>query len=233
MPGSNITMLQLVAKGLEHLRDEVVFVGGCVAELYAKEPQLSDIRATQDVDCIIEIRSYKKLGDLEEELRKLKFSHDTSEGAPVCRWIYSGIKVDIMPTHPDVMGFSNRWYPDGIKNKIEAKLSDGNTIYILSPEYYLATKFEAHRDRGGDDLRTSHDFEDIIYVLDNNDSIANMIKGCPNIELRQYLMEQCALLLNNNNIIESIDCMLPINSQEERVHHLYDIIKTITSVETQ
>lgn len=224
-------MLQLVAKGLRHLRGEVVFVGGCVAELYAKEPELSDIRATQDVDCIIEISSYIKLEDLEEELRKLKFGHDTSEGAPVCRWIYGGIKVDIMPTRSDVMGFSNRWYPDGIKNKIEVKLPDDTHIYILSPEYYLATKFEAHRGRGGEDLRTSHDFEDIIYVLDNNDSITDVVNSCTNIELKEYLKEQCILLINNDNINESIDCMLPIYSQEEREHYIYDIIKNIASIE--
>lgn len=99
-------MLQLVANGLRHLKDEVVFVGGCVAELYAKEPEMSDIRATQDVDCIIEISSYMQLGDLEEELRKLNFGHDTSRGAPACRWIYGGIKIDIMPTHSDVICFS-------------------------------------------------------------------------------------------------------------------------------
>lgn len=231
MSSSNIIMLQLVANGLGHLRDEVVFVGGCVAELYAEEPELSDIRATQDVDCIIEISSYIKLGDLEEELRKLKFGHDTSEGAPVCRWIYGGIKVDVMPTHSDVMGFLNRWYPDGIKNKIETKLADGTNIYILSPEYYLATKFEAHRDRGGDDLRTSHDFEDIIYVLDNNDNVTDIVKSCTNTELKQYLKEQCTLLINNGNILESIDCMLPIDSQEERVHYIYEIIKNIASIE--
>lgn len=231
MPNNNIAMLQLVASGLGYLRDEVVFVGGCVAELYAETPELSDIRATLDVDCIIEMSSYLKLGDLEEELRKLKFGHDTSEGAPVCRWIYHGIKVDVMPTHPDVMGFSNRWYPDGIRNKIGAKLPDGTNIHILSPEYYLATKFEAHLDRGGFDLRASHDFEDIIYLLDNNDNMADTVKSCTNIELKQYLKGQCALLVNNDNIIESIDCMLPIGSDEERVHYVYGIIKNIASIE--
>lgn len=227
---SNIKMLQLVAKGLGHLRDEVVFVGGCVTELYAEEPELSDIRATQDVDCIIEISSYMKLETLEEELRKLKFKHDTSEGAPICRWTYNNIKVDVMPTHSDVMGFSNRWYPDGIKNKIEVGLPDGTNIYILSPEYYLATKFEAHQDRGGDNLRTSHDFEDIIYVLDNNGSVTDIVESCTNIELKRYLKEQCTLLTNNANIAESIDCMLPINSQEERIHYIHGIIKDISSV---
>ena len=35
MPGNNILMLQTVAGGLGELRDEMVFVGGAVAELYA------------------------------------------------------------------------------------------------------------------------------------------------------------------------------------------------------
>ena len=34
-----------------------------------------------------------RLGDLEQELRKLKFSHDTSKGAPIYRWIYDDVKV--------------------------------------------------------------------------------------------------------------------------------------------
>jgi len=227
MAVSNMEMLQLVAEGLRHLKDRVVFVGGCAAQLYAQYPELSDMRITQDVDCIVEISSYIQLEDLNEELRKLKFTHDTSKGAPICRWIYGGIKVDVMPTHSDVLGFSNLWYSDGIKNKIEDELPDGTKIYILSPEYYIATKFEAHRNRGGDDLRTSHDFEDIIYILDNNDSITDIIKTCTNTALKQYLKEQCILLINNDNIIESIACMLPIDSQEERIHHIYEIIKNI------
>lgn len=185
------------------------------------------------MDCIIEISTYTKLGYLEEELRKLKFGHDTSEGAPVCRWIYGGIKVDVMPAHSAVMGFSNRWYPDGIRSKIEVKLPDATNINILSPEYYLATKFEAHLNRGGDDLRTSHDFEDIIYVLDNNASATDIVKDCTNIELKQYLKEQCTLLINNGNILESIDCMLPIDSQEERVRYIYEILENISSIEIE
>ena len=37
MPGTNITMLQIVANGLGELKDEMVFVGGAVAELYAND----------------------------------------------------------------------------------------------------------------------------------------------------------------------------------------------------
>ncbi len=230
MPGTNIQMLQQVAAGLGALKDEVVFVGGSVAELYASEPELSDIRPTIDVDCVIEIRTYREYGQLEEELRRLGFRNDMSEGAPVCRWIYNGITVDVMPTDPDVIGFTNRWYPEGIRNKIEIVLPDTNSIYILSPEYYIATKFDAHHDRGGDDLRTSHDFEDIIYILDNNDNVTELIRNNSSIELKRYLKEQCTSLMDNENILESIECALPLGSEDERVDYIYEIISDIASV---
>ena len=72
MPGDNIDMLQIVADGLEELKDEIVFVGGAVAELYADDPASSDIRPTQDVDCTIELRTYREHTELEEELSDWK-----------------------------------------------------------------------------------------------------------------------------------------------------------------
>jgi len=66
MPSINIEMLQTVANGLEELNDEVVFVGGAVAELYADDPASSDIRSTLDVDCVIELSSRLDHAKLEE-----------------------------------------------------------------------------------------------------------------------------------------------------------------------
>lgn len=42
---------------------------------------------------------------------------------------------------------------------------------MLAPEYFLATKLEAFKSRGYVDPRQSHDFEDIVYVLENRNSI--------------------------------------------------------------
>jgi hypothetical protein len=69
MPGNNILMLQTVANGLGELKDEMVFVGGAVAELYADNPAASEIRPTIDVDCVIEISSRLEFARLEENLR--------------------------------------------------------------------------------------------------------------------------------------------------------------------
>jgi hypothetical protein len=149
MLSANIEMLQTVADGLSELKDEMVFVGGAVAELYANDPAASDIRPTTDVDCVIELSSKMAHAKLEEDLRTKGFAHDTSKGAPVCRRVYKGIKVDVMPADSKVLGFSNKWYPEGIDNKITKVLPDGNKIFVFPPEYYLAAKFEAHKDRGG------------------------------------------------------------------------------------
>lgn len=122
MPSTNIEMLQIVANGLGVLKDEMVFIGGSVAELYARNPATSDIRPTLDIDCVIELHSRTAHAQLEEDLRMIGFANDTSKDAPICRWIYQDIMVDVMPTDSDVLGFSNKWYEEGIANKITKTL---------------------------------------------------------------------------------------------------------------
>ena len=87
MPNSNIRKIHTIATGLGDLLDQVVFIGGAVAELYAFAPGASEIRITLDVDCVIEIRSRKAYYELEVILRSKGFSHDTSKDTPICRWI--------------------------------------------------------------------------------------------------------------------------------------------------
>ena len=230
MPSTNIIMLQTVANGLGELKDEMVFVGGAVAELYADNPAASEIRPTIDVDCVIEIRSRLQFAKMEENLRARGFKNDTSEGAPICRWIYKDIKVDVMPTDSDVLGFSNRWYEEGIEIKIQKMLPDGTDVFVFPPEYYLAAKFEAHNSRGGNDLRQSHDFEDIIYILDNCSNIVDNISASkPSV--KEYLKSECQKLLENPNITEGIETALPYGSGEESGDILGMTIREIAEIE--
>ena len=227
MPTDNLEMLQIVANGLGDLREEIVFVGGAVAELYADDPASSDIRPTQDVDCTIELSSYGEQTKLDEELRAKGFANDTSPGAPICRWIFQDIKVDVIPTHEDILGFNNQWYPGGAGNKIPKTLPDGTEIFVFSPEYYLAAKFEAHNDRGGNDLRQSHDFEDIIYILDNCTSILEDIRNADE-DVKKYLKDECNSLLGNNGLSEGIESALPYGSDSVRVEMILTLITDIS-----
>jgi hypothetical protein len=67
-----------------------------------------------------------------------------SENAPVCRWLVDSIKVDIMPTQEEILGFSNRWYLPAIKNADHIEIEKELTIRLVTPPYFLATKSERY-----------------------------------------------------------------------------------------
>lgn len=112
-----------------------------------------------------------------------------------------------MPTTDVAIGFQNKWYPDGFKNAIEYSIGEDESIQIqiLAPEYFLATKLEAFKSRGYSDPRQSQDFEDIVYVLENRDSIWAELAGCSEY-VKSYLIAEFGKLLSQKGIEEWIDC---------------------------
>jgi hypothetical protein len=102
--------LLTVAKCLGHLKEKTVFVGGMIRGLLITDPAAGAARPTDDVDLIVDVASYKAFTDLNEELRALGFNESIEEGAPICRWVVAGIRTDIMPIDPGILGFANVWY---------------------------------------------------------------------------------------------------------------------------
>ncbi len=225
---SNINMLHTVAQGLDYLLPHVVFVGGSVTELYATDSAATEVRPTDDVDCVIELVSYSKLNELEEKLRKLKFTNDT-ESDVICRWKYAGLLVDIMPDDEDILGFSNEWYKKGMPHTLNYAFADGTNIRYFESAYFLASKFVALNDRGGNDWRGSTDFEDIIYVLDNRTILLEELRAADK-EVRTFLKLECEKLVSKSNFVELIACSLPSNSGEERINHVIQIIHQISKM---
>jgi len=144
---TNIVRIKAVNNALQELRDYVVFVGGATISLYADRPVL-EVRPTDDIDVIVEILNYKQRQQLEERLREIGFLNDVESGV-ICRFKIKGITVDIMPTDDPSIGFKNKWYPKGYEDAENYTLDDGQTIRILTAPYYLATKLEAFKGRGG------------------------------------------------------------------------------------
>lgn len=200
---TNTVRIKAVANALDNLKEKVVFVGGATISLYP-DRQVFEVRPTDDVDVIIEILNYFDRAELEEKLRAIGFSHDIESGV-VCRYKIEGIVVDIMPTNDPSIGFTNIWYPDGFKEAINYVIDDRCSVKILSAPYFIATKLEAHKDRGEGDGRTSQDFEDIVYVLENRKSIWEEMNNSEE-SLRNYLRAEFQNLLNNSDILEWIDC---------------------------
>ena len=51
----SLRMIEEVASGLDDLNENVAFVGGAVAGLYADDPASEDARPTMDVDCVLQL----------------------------------------------------------------------------------------------------------------------------------------------------------------------------------
>ena len=66
-----------MAARLKRLLPEVVFVG-CTTGLLITDPAASPVRATDDVDVIVEVASYAEYARFSKRLRNLGFSEDSS-----------------------------------------------------------------------------------------------------------------------------------------------------------
>jgi predicted nucleotidyltransferase len=193
-PDPNLDRIELVAAALGPLRDQLVFVGGCAAGLLISDPAATPIRATLDVDLVVQVTALAAYHKVEKEFVKLGFTRDMTQDAPVCRWIYRNIEVDLMPTDEKILGFANRWYPLALETARSKTLPSGMSIRLINAPTFLGTKFEAFNGRGRGNLLGSHDLEDILNVIAGRSELIDELAGTPAI-LRRYLGDQCRALI--------------------------------------
>ena len=112
-----------------------------------------------------------------------------------------------MPTGVDVLGFTNEWYKRGFQHKWRISLDTLTSIDLLETPYFVATKLVATFNRGMADLRTSKDFEDIVYILRNR-SIALQEILATEGDIRTFLRDSFQYLLNLEIIDEAITTVL-------------------------
>ena len=93
----------------------------------------------------------------EEKLRKKGFKNASHDNV-ICRWICDEIILDIMPTDEKIFGFGNRWYKEALQNAVTHEIGSGIQIKSITAPYFIATKIEAFKTRGNNDLLVSHDF---------------------------------------------------------------------------
>lgn len=161
----NYEYLLLIADALGDLRNNVVFVGGCTAGLLLTDSAAEGIRATKDVDAIVEAATLRQYYELESRLPALGFVRDADSGV-ICRWrhVASAVLFDLMPIDPAVLGFSNRWYPEAARTATRVRLNERVEIRQIAAPAFIATKLEAFVNRGGGDFLSSHDLEDLSLI---------------------------------------------------------------------
>ena len=221
-------LLQGVVEKLSELSYKVVYVGGATTDLYRSDPAASPAGATEDVDIVVDVYHMSEYATtLRKQLIAIGGKEDDSEGAPRCRWIINQIQVDVMAPTAEVLGFSNRWYPQVLCTARPYTLEGGATILIPSAPLFLATKMEAFQDRGRGDFWASKDIEDIVAVLDGRPELVEEILKAP-ANLRSFIQKRLSTWLQQTDFEQAISAHLQgdLESQGraevilETLHHI-------------
>ncbi len=226
---ANIEMIKTVARKIAPMIEKVAFLGGATTGLLITDPAAVEIRPTLDVDIIVEILSRTEYYKLEDTLKSLGFKQSMKKDDPICRWLTGYIILDVMPTNEEILGFSNMWYSEALRNSVYIEIAKNFNVRVVTAPYFLATKIEAFYGRGKNDFLCSHDMEDIISIIDGRTELLDEIKKASNT-LRQFLAENFNKFLHNNAFIESISGnLLPDTASQARrpilVKRIENIIK--------
>jgi len=224
--GINIEIIGKVAEALEEINTEVIYVGGAVISLYATEKGSDIPRVTKDIDISVRVSTYSQMEELRLRLARKKI-FPTSSGNIMYRYAYQDILIDFIPFEETPLGPTNSWLKPGFKHSREIKVFN-TTIRILPASYFLATKWEAYRNRGSDP-RASHDFEDIIFVLNNHaDLVDDVAKS--EIKVIEFLKEMCHEIQSHASRDEIIECHLHPGSVVERRNLVLNKLQQISDV---
>ena len=205
------------ARLLLQLDEQFVFVGGIVAPLYFQRPEFTlHARPTIDVHCVVSMLSHAALQSLQNGMRRIGFSEGQEPGDPICRWRGHGLIVDVMSVGADVLGYTNRWYAAGWDSCMTVE-SDAGPIRILDYGHFLATKLEAHNNRSND-IRLSHDLEDVILTLAARDSLDSDRQLFSN-DVAEFLRQNFRNIFTGTDHLDIFPAYLPagMDAAEKRI----------------
>jgi hypothetical protein len=147
-----MALLVAIAQAMGPVCDQLVFVGGCATGLLVDDAGLMDVRPTEDVDAIVEVASLAGYHRLTDQLMQRGFKQTMADNTPPFRWYWNRMQLDLVPLDEKVLGFANPWYRVGFKAALVADVAQGLKLRHLSAPHFLATKFEAFKDRGQNDV---------------------------------------------------------------------------------
>lgn len=216
-------MLLAMARTLRHLNGRVVYVGGATVALLVSDPAAPEVRVTDDIDVVVEVQSLIEFNEFESEICGIGFENDMSGGF-IGRYRLGDQILDIIPPRQGISGPTNSWYEDAIAHSTELELERDLSIRAISAPYFLATKLEAFRRRGNNDLFASRDFEDIITVVDGRPELTSEIRDT-NVRLRDFLAKEFTELLARPIFHEAIAAHLqPDEASQQRQFLIYQTI---------
>lgn len=223
---SNLANLRVIAAALGELCERVVFVGGATAELLLSDPAAEGVRATKDVDAIVDVDGLPQFQRIEKDLAARGFRRDVESGI-VCRWIHadSGVLFDLMPVDPTVLGFSNAWYAEAVRTAERVSLDEDIEIRLVAAPAFVATKLAAFAGRGNGDVLASHDIEDVLNIVDGRSELARELANA-SPALRAAVREGFADLLLHPDFLNALPGLI---ADADRVDIVADRLKDMAT----
>lgn len=216
MANPNLGLLIAMAQVMGPVCEQVVFVGGCAMGLLVDDAELMDVRPTEDVDAIVEVASLAAYHRLAEQLTERGFKQTMADNTPPFRWYWNRMQLDLVPLDERILGFANPWYRVGFEAALPLELGGGLILRHLSAPHFLATKFEAFKDRGQNDVYLSHDLEDIMTVMEGRSSVAQEMASAHDA-VRKHVGQSVAALLHMPTFHNALPGLLSDPEREQTV----------------
>lgn len=205
-----------MARAMGPLCEQVVFVGGCATGLLVDDASLMDVRPTEDVDAIVEVASLAAYHRLAAQLMLRGFKQTMADNTPPFRWFWNRMQLDLVPLDEKVLGFANPWYRVGYEGALTVELAEGFPLRHLSAPHFLATKFEAFKDRGQNDVYLSHDLEDIMTVMEGRIAVVQEVATAQE-SVRKHVGHSVAALLDMPTFHNALPGLLSDSRREQTV----------------
>lgn len=222
-----LDLLLRIIDALGDIADSLVFIGGCATNRLTTVQRAEMTRVTDDVDVIAAVRNLADYHRMEAKLHAIGFAPDPDPDAPICRMVRDEMTIDLMPTIPVGLGFHNRWFRMAFETATSVELPGGRMIRLVRAPVFIATKLEALAARGASDLRSSHDLEDIVTVVDGREELVDEVRDS-DPDLRDYLSSRIQELIADDEFREALPGHLPGDTSSQA--RLPEIIRRLRAL---
>jgi len=177
---------------------------------------LLDVRPTEDVDAIVEVASLADYHRLAEQLMLRGFKQTMEDNTPPFRWYWNRLQLDLVPLDEKVLGFANPWYRVSYEAALVSEVASELALRHLAAPHFLATKFEAFKNRGQNDVYLSHDLEDIMTVVEGRSTVVPEL-GAAQADVRKHVGHAVATLLDMPAFHNALPGLLSNPEREQTV----------------
>ena len=141
------------------------------------------------------------------------------------------LRLDVMPTSEDVLGFTNSWYREAARSAKLIRLPGGTEIRLIIAPLFVAAKIEAFHGRGHGDYIGSHDMEDIITLVDGRPELPGEVLAYSEPELVKFISEEIEDLLGTPAFFQAISGFLrPDEASQARVPTIIARLRQIAGI---